>query len=314
MEGDRGHEARVAALSTALAGAGGTVISVTAFYPLLNISMRMQVDKAGKYRTTAHALIRILREEGLARGLYSGWGSAIAIQVVAQFIFFYVRKYAMVVVRSRKAAREQSAQREARVTFGEDFLVGLLSGVVTVMLTHPIWVVNTRQTVAGGKFFDTLLSIVRAQGPVGLFAGLVPALILCTNPAIQHVAYDRLKQLHAQLLAKRAARSTSSTSSSQGPVEHFCFGALAKIAATLVTYPYLTIKSRQQVAALGTAATRAAVVAGQSRALRLLLFILGLYNGLTAKLLQTTLTSALMFMMKEQLEASTYALARRAIG
>jgi len=81
----------------------------------------------------------------------------------------------------------------------------------------------------------TLFALVRDEGPARLFAGVMPALVLVINPILQYTVFEQLKQM----LEKRR-RVT--------PKDAFYLGALGKLLATSITYPYITVKSRMHVA------------------------------------------------------------------
>lgn len=132
---------------------------------------------------------------------------------------------------------------------------GALAGSATVMLTNPIWVVNTRMTARENESADTLptkegekarqtnapgtistlLNIIRQDGVTRLFAGVLPALVLVINPILQYTIFEQLKQ------AVEKRRKVT-------PTDSFLLGALGKLAATSITYPYITVKSRAHVA------------------------------------------------------------------
>jgi len=146
---------------------------------------------------------------------------------------------------------------KSRLTTLESMAAGALAGSATVLITNPIWVVNTRMTarkeetsepllppkdgeaVAEKKrkpnTLSTFLKIIREDGPGRLFAGVLPALVLVINPILQYTIFEQLKQV----LEKR--RKVTATDS-------FLLGALGKLAATSITYPYITVKSRAHVA------------------------------------------------------------------
>uniref|UniRef100_A0A2K5Q388 Solute carrier family 25 member 17 n=1 Tax=Cebus imitator TaxID=2715852 RepID=A0A2K5Q388_CEBIM len=159
-----------------------------------------------------------------------------------------------------------------------------LQGVVNVLLTTPLWVVNTRLKLQGAKFrnedivptnykgiIDAFHQIIRDEGILALWNGTFPSLLLVFNPAIQFMFYEGLKR---QLLKKRMKLSS---------LDVFIIGAVAKAIATTVTYPMQTVQSILR--RFG---------------------IMGLYKGLEAKLLQTVLTAALMFLVYEKLTAATF--------
>ena len=153
-----------------------------------------------------------------------------------------------------KAARVAN-RPGGKLTTLESMAAGALAGVATVLMTNPIWVVNTRMTarksesdgpmLPGGESenkqkkapstIGTLLSIIRDEGPTRLFAGVLPALVLVINPILQYTFFEQLKNV----LEKRR-RVT--------PTDSFYLGALGKLLATSITYPYITVKSRAHVA------------------------------------------------------------------
>jgi adenine nucleotide transporter 17 len=79
------------------------------------------------------------------------------------------------------------------------------------------------------------MKIIKEDGFMRLFAGVLPALVLVLNPILQYTVYERLKQM----LEKRRK---------VGVTDSFLLGALGKLAATSITYPYITVKSRAHVA------------------------------------------------------------------
>jgi adenine nucleotide transporter 17 len=125
---------------------------------------------------------------------------------------------------------------------------GAVAGSLTVLITNPIWVVNTRMTAGkreevlpGAKptrpkgTIATFLTILREEGMSGIFAGVMPALVLVINPILQYTVFEQLKNM-----VEKRRRVT--------PTDAFYLGALGKLVATSVTYPYITVKSRMHVA------------------------------------------------------------------
>ena len=135
----------------------------------------------------------------------------------------------------------------------ESMIAGAIAGSATVLLTNPIWVVNTRMTtrkrhsetdkafLPGAKppkaptTVGTLLALLKEEGPQALFAGVVPALVLVINPILQYTIFEQLKNV-----LEKKKRIT--------PTVAFMLGALGKLFATSITYPYITVKSRMHVA------------------------------------------------------------------
>ena len=80
-----------------------------------------------------------------------------------------------------------------------------------------------------------LLSLLREEGPQALFAGVLPALVLVINPILQYTFFEQMKNL-----LENRKRVT--------PKDVFYLGALGKLFATTLTYPYITVKSKAHVA------------------------------------------------------------------
>lgn len=165
------------------------------------------------------------------------------------------RLIAMLGYEFSKASFQRSTNKRYLSTI-ESMAAGALAGSATVLLTNPIWVVNTRMTARQSQASDdslptkegealqkekvpgtigTFMKIVREDGFMRLFAGVLPALVLVLNPILQYTVYERLKQM----LEKRRK---------VGATDSFLLGALGKLAATSITYPYITVKSRAHVA------------------------------------------------------------------
>lgn len=139
------------------------------------------------------------------------------------------------------------AGRSKKLTTAESMAAGALAGSATVLITNPIWVVNTRMTARKQETDEktgaskkpstigTLLQMIREEGLSSLFAGVMPALVLVINPILQYTVFEQLKNI----VEKRRK---------VGPTDSFYLGAIGKLIATGVTYPYLTVKSRAHVA------------------------------------------------------------------
>lgn len=138
----------------------------------------------------------------------------------------------------------KSTGKRRPLTTAQSMLAGLIAGSCTVIFTNPIWVVNTRETARkdlndkqdGNKsvrgntgFLKILLDIIRSEGIAALWSGVIPALVLVINPIIQYTAFEQLKTIVER---RRGSRST--------PNDAFLFGALGKLLATGITYPYST--------------------------------------------------------------------------
>uniref|UniRef100_W5N0G0 Solute carrier family 25 member 17 n=1 Tax=Lepisosteus oculatus TaxID=7918 RepID=W5N0G0_LEPOC len=162
----------------------------------LSLSLSLSaVDEARKARSTPAVLTEIIREEGILAP-YRGWFPVICSLCCSNFVYFYCFNSLKVVW-----------VKGQRSTPGRDLLMGIVAGVVNVLMTTPLWVVNTRLKLQGAKFhntdirpthyagiLDAFRQIVRAEGVLALWNGTLPSLLLVLNPAVQFMIYEGLKR------------------------------------------------------------------------------------------------------------------------
>ena len=127
-----------------------------------------------------------------------------------------------------------------------------------------------------------IMQMVSKGGVGALFKGLVPSLWLVSNPVVQYFTYERLRI--AAVLFRGSLQA----------LDIFVIGALAKMAATVVTFP-LQI-AQVQVYKSGKPTLRCLSDTVQANGLT------GVYKGMAPKLSQTCLNAALMFLFYEKLE------------
>ncbi|XP_054890935.1 peroxisomal membrane protein PMP34 [Poeciliopsis prolifica] len=286
----------------AVSGAVGSVTAMTVFFPLDTARLRLQVDENRKAKCTPAILADIVKEEGLLAP-YRGWFPVICSLCCSNFVYFYCFHW-------MKASWLKSRQS----TPSTDLIVGIAAGVINVLLTTPLWVVNTQLKLQGSKFrnsdirptnysgiLDAFKQIVRKEGVGALWNGTFPSLLLVLNPAIQFMIYEGLKRQ----LRRGASKELSS-------LEVFIIGAVAKAVATTVTYPLQTIQSVLRFGQVNTPTKKSKLLSSLQTLQGLLVNrarkhgVLGLFKGLEAKLLQTVLTAALMFLLYEKIASSTF--------
>eukprot|EP00698_Gefionella_okellyi_P012583 TRINITY_DN3400_c0_g1_i1.p1 TRINITY_DN3400_c0_g1~~TRINITY_DN3400_c0_g1_i1.p1 ORF type:complete len:314 (+),score=82.48 TRINITY_DN3400_c0_g1_i1:58-999(+) len=291
----------VLAFAEALAGAGGGVLSLSMFYPLQNVSTRMQVQKkeadkpsdaaapvvTKQYSGTMQAITAILQDEGLA-GLYRGLNSAVFGVALTQFVYYGC--YSWVVSK----AQQLTGSKELSVL--NSLGAGAVAGALTATSTHPIWTVNTRLMASdqfrGKSAVFAFKQILSEEGISGLFQGLRPALILVVNPSIQFMVFQKLKDM---LSSRRGTAKFSSA-------DIFLLASIAKVAATLVTYPYILAKSQLQLKRDNTPAGGSRTEFSIVKETFAKEGLAGLYKGLNSKILQSVLTAAFLFLFQDRLK------------
>jgi adenine nucleotide transporter 17 len=264
----------------ATAGAAGSIVAMSVMYPLDNIKFRMQLeDSAVTGKTPVEALIYILKKEGI-EGLYRGIKPALTTLGVSNFIYFYA-------FHGLKSLKLNNCVNPTQT----DLMLSIVAGVINVITTNPLWVVNSRLKINKELYFsgllDGLFHIGSTEGIKALWSSLGPSLLLVSNPAINFTVYEALKR-----------RTLSKTA-----LSFFIMGAVSKAISTIVTYPLQVAQTRQRYnrdAKMNTAALLLDMVKKNGPS--------ALYQGLEAKLLQTILSSALMFMTYEKIAQFVFTL------
>ncbi|OMJ07214.1 Peroxisomal membrane protein PMP47B [Smittium culicis] len=274
----------------AVAGAGGGIISMALTYPLITISSRLQVQRSqgssSEYTGNVDAFNKILKNEGVS-GLFSGLESALFGAALTNGVYYYFFE----------ATKKHLATLSKRKTMNtvESLISGAIAGAMTSITTNPIWVINTRLTVkdpnskAHGSTLEEFKQIVKNDGFLSLWQGIGPALILVLNPIIQYSLFEQIKN--------HIAKSRKLNS-----LDFFLLGALSKLAATSITYPYIVVKSRMQMRqSKDNSDLRYDSISDGFKKILSNEGIKGLYKGIESKLIQSVLTAALLFMSKEAL-------------
>ncbi|EFJ40234.1 hypothetical protein VOLCADRAFT_69839, partial [Volvox carteri f. nagariensis] len=265
--------------------------------------------------------------------LYAGLGPNVVESALSSgvYFFFYSKLREQAVAWSKRGNSVAGAESRSKdIGVLASLLVATIAGACNQLITMPASVVATRMQVSLGPgkqepecVMDCLLAGVNSkrrppstretinsvfkEGGLGAFwKGLLPSMILLANPAVQYMLFEKIKAI----LKLRTAAGATSVELSAGEV--FLAGALAKIGATVVTYPLIVIKARLQASSSasvgkghgGAAAYRATtwgvmVDTARNEGLG------GFFKGLRAKILQTALNAALMLMLKEQLHEVT---------
>ncbi|KAI1435590.1 mitochondrial carrier [Xylaria sp. CBS 124048] len=295
----------------AIAGAGGGVLSMILTYPLVTLSTRAQVESKRAETAFLAAVRRIVAREGVS-GLYAGLDSAVFGISVTNFVYYYWYEWTRAFF-EKAAARTGRASK--KLTTAESMIAGALAGSATVILTNPIWVVNTRMTArkqsldesqelvvegSGAKAVQgkpkppttigTLMALLREEGPLALFRGVIPALVLVINPILQYTLFEQMKNI----VEARQKRNIT-------PTIAFFLGALGKLFATSITYPYITVKSQMHLAGNGK---REGMMQAIRRVIREEGYA-GLYKGVGPKVTQSVLTAAFLFAFKDVLYEQT---------
>lgn len=338
------------ALANGLAGAGGGIIAQIITYPLQTVNTRQQTERrTQKEKGPAHGtflqVLRVIRTEGPG-GLYSGLKPSLLGTIASQGIYYYFyqvfKNKAEAIAAARKAIKGRG---DGSVGMFSWLVVAAIAGALNVLLTTPIWVLVTRMqthTQAERKIVEakkeallreasdaTLqeklaqVDLIQPQpcgtlqaarevyteaGIPGFWKGVFPALVMVCNPSIQFMIYETLLK---HLKAKRNANKHGYKNTTA--LEVFIVGALAKLGATISTYPLLVVKSRLQ-AKQEIGGSKSLRYSGTFDAIVKMVRYEGLqcfYKGMGTKMVQSVFAASVLFMVKEELVKAYLVLANK---
>ncbi|GLI67069.1 hypothetical protein VaNZ11_011263 [Volvox africanus] len=326
----------------AVGGAVGATISLAATYPLLIVSTWQALEHSeGKLLATDElrqkfaflpSPLRELAIYSVSRGwrsLFAGLQPCLAATAISQAVYFYLYsalRQAVVAHKRSVAARTGSVapgqandSRSEAIGVAGSLVVAGLAGCGNVLATTPVWVVATqmqalqRQPTAEQRdrtAWQIAVQLYKEGGAGGFWKGLLPGLVMVANPTLQYIFYEwltaKLLQLRRGYTSTSKAQGKPSSSPRLGTGDVFVLTALAKLGATLVTYPMLLIKSRLQ--AINSSTAHEARYSGVLDAMVAILRREGLpafFKGMRLKMYQTVLAAALLMAIKEQVYQHT---------
>ncbi|KAF5738470.1 peroxisomal nicotinamide adenine dinucleotide carrier-like isoform X1 [Tripterygium wilfordii] len=316
------------ALINGLAGAGGGIIAQLITYPLQTVNTRQQTERDLKKERrklgTIEQMCQVVKYEGWRR-LYGGLKPSLVGTAASQGVYYYFYQ----IFRSRAEAaalqRRKKGFGDGSVGMLSSLVVAALAGCVNVLLTNPIWVIVTRMQThkrlpneAQGRHlpsvsddfvpvavesppFQTNHAIQEVYDEAGLWGfwkGVFPTLIMVSNPSMQFMLYETMLK---KLKKRRALHKNNSNEVTA--LEIFLLGALAKLGATVVTYPLLVVKSRLQAKQVTTGDKRHHYKGTLDAILKMIHYegLYGFYKGMSTKIVQSVLAAAVLFMIKEEL-------------
>jgi solute carrier family 25 folate transporter 32 len=208
-------------------------------------------------------------------------------------------------------------------------LSAMIAGATSTICTNPLWVIKTRFMVRvfssslmprrlhhGGQTqsrsetryrhtLDAAITIYRSEGIRAFYRGLLPSLLGITHVAVQFPLYEKLKIVaralrpsHPMCYENITKTLTESHSPDRPLPAHtilFC-SAVAKMTASIATYPHEVVRTRLQtqrrlLLQSGAPRKRSGIVRTTTKILHFEGWR-GLYKGLSVNLIRTVPNSA----------------------
>jgi solute carrier family 25 folate transporter 32 len=229
-----------------IAGISGGAISTLILHPLDLMKIRFAVcdgrTTIPQYSSLTSAFYTIVKQEGV-KGLYRGvapnvWGSGSAWG--CYFLFYNTIKNWI-----------QAGDSQYPLGPSLHMLAAAEAGVLTLLVTNPIWVVKTRLCLQYGPeatlstrecyngMTDALVKIYRTEGVRGLYRGFIPGMFGVTHGALQFMTYEEMKTFYN--IYRGIPFDNKLTAG-----EYLTFAAISKLIAAAATYPYQVIRARLQ--------------------------------------------------------------------
>ncbi|PYH98917.1 mitochondrial carrier [Aspergillus ellipticus CBS 707.79] len=240
-----------------VAGFTAGIVSTLCLHPLDLIKIRLQVDRLSSSRVGGSVSVvrRIFQNEGGLPAFYRGLAPNIIGNSTSWALYFLC--YGNI----KTAMRTWSDDRT--LTSVDYFLASGSAGMLTSILTNPVWVIKTRMLSTGSRspgayasFTTGAREILRAEGIPGFYRGLLPALFGVSHGALQFMAYEQLKLYRSRMPLANTSNCASETHGASGSFQSgireignmdlFVISSLSKLFAGCVTYPYQVLRSRLQ--------------------------------------------------------------------
>lgn len=285
---------------------------------------------------TLQEIWEVIKNDGWG-GLYRGLLPSLVGTACSQGVYYYFYQ----IFRSEAEAQARRSKKpngeDGSVGVLASLFVAALAGCANVLITNPIWVIVTRmQTqkrkkgptsstendltvqVDGGlpssavtnpNFSgsptksqlgarDTVKDLYKEAGLLGFWKGVLPTLIMVSNPSIQFMIYETL----LKKLTEKRSRNENGLKP-LAATEVFLLGAVAKLGATVVTYPLSVVKSRLQAKQDGGGHASLQYAGTLDAITKMVRFegLAGFYKGMSTKIVQSVVAAAVLFMIKEEL-------------
>lgn len=281
--------------------AGGVAKTLTA--PLSRLTILYQVhsmvttkENRPKYAVTLTGGLRKIVERGGYLSLWKGNGTSVLHRFPFSAINFYIYEH-MTTFLVQRQSRISGSNVDLEPTKMTRFLSGAVAGSVACVACYPLDLVRTRLTteLPGREHYkgivDALQKIVQAEGLGGLYSGIGPTLFVAVpNFAISYTVYGSLKEyaLDDDLFYNLRKIDAESGEETLGLQLTLLCGAASGTLATLVTYPFDTVRRRMQIQNLHVSPENRMSAIQQMSKLFRHEGIHGIYRGLTPEIIKVT--------------------------
>ncbi|KAI8975959.1 mitochondrial carrier domain-containing protein [Pilobolus umbonatus] len=272
-------------LGHAISGAIGSTIASLFIYPLDIATTRLQLKEGSERKKTLRGTIEdIYHKEGGLKALYVGLEADTVATVLSSFIYFYCYT-ALRNVQEKLNSRLGKSTAELDIV--QELFLGAEAALISRLFTTPVSNMTTHFQTNGinnkKSVKEIALEIMKEQGITGFWAGYRASIVLVSNPSITYFVFEKIKSFYTRL-GKRQLTSA----------QVFLFSACAKSLATMITYPFIFLRTQmvsQKESQQGMMDTFRAVVERDGYR--------GLYKGMRAQIIKGFFNQGIMYMIKD---------------
>ncbi|CDS06295.1 hypothetical protein LRAMOSA08823 [Lichtheimia ramosa] len=293
------EEYKLPPVGHAVSGAVGSTIANLFIYPLDISTTRLQLDNRQQKRGILDMMISIYQKEGGLQALYAGLGADTLATVLSSFVYFYCYS----ALRNVQEKLNTNMGKRAQLNVAQELFLGAEAALISRFFTTPVSNVTTRLQTAGRdnkkSFFEIVQDIYREKGVRGFWTGYRASMLLVSNPSITYFVFEKVKAFYLTMYHKTALTS----------LEVFLISALAKTVATMVTYPFIFVRTSMVAddpKGKGKAADAGGDTCRQQGMLGLMRHVIdrdgprGLYKGMQAQITKGFFNQGIMYMIKDR--------------
>lgn len=293
-------------ISTLVGGIGSGALSSTICAPLDLMRTRMQVwgnmsASSTKGITPSQVFAEIYQKEG-PKGMFRGLGATLV--TVPLFWGVYFPLYDQLKYETHQRYPELNA---SVVHMGS----AVATGAVADLICNPLFVIRTRlqtqalhqmveahahhsnpATLTKTGMLQTGQQLFRQHGPLIFWRGMSANIMGLSHVAVQFPTYEYLKKL-----CRDRKTSVNGEIVHETPLELLVASGLAKMFASLLTYPHEVLRSRM----MDSRQTLAPTLRGTARHIYKMEGLKGFYSGLHVTLIRVIPNSCITFLTYELL-------------
>ncbi len=105
---------------------------------------------------------------------------------------------------------------------------------------------SAKKSVQYKNSFEAFRVLLKTEGVLGMYTGILPGLFGTLNGTIQMVCYEMLKNYWLERLQAKARRDGLTTEPKLDTSHFSLFSSCSKVIATVCTYPFQLVRARLQ--------------------------------------------------------------------